>query len=113
MLLELDTKMGRMCRNSIHLVNGAVLTHTANTTLETHKLDVAVTEQILVDSTSSIDVSGKGYRSGYTTGNTTDGGATNGGGSYGGRGRGSSPQVYGDYAVPKDTNLDNAQPWVK
>ena len=62
--------------DSVHLINGGVLTHTANTTTATHKLDLTVTEQVIVDATSRIDVSGKGYLAGRTTGNTTVGGAT-------------------------------------
>ncbi len=42
----------------------------------THKLDLTVAEQVIVDATSKIDVSGKGYLAGRTTGNTTVGGAT-------------------------------------
>jgi hypothetical protein len=55
--------------NSLHLISGAVLTHTANTSTATHKLDVTVAEQVIVDATSKIDVSGKGYLARYTTGN--------------------------------------------
>jgi len=92
--------------NSVHLINGAVLTHTANTATLTHKVDLSVAEQIIVDATSRIDVTSKGYLPGRTTGNTTLGGATgHGGGSYGGRGasnNGSTNAVYGDYADPSD-----------
>ena len=89
---------------SVHLINGAVLTHSANTTTQTYKLELAVTEQVIVDATSRIDVSGKGYLPGRTTGNTTVGGATSSsGGSYGGVGGGGAPNaVYGDYADPED-----------
>ncbi|NQU23670.1 MAG: Ig-like domain-containing protein, partial [Candidatus Nealsonbacteria bacterium] len=74
--------------NSVHLINSAVLTHSANSSTQTRKLDLTVMEQVLVDSTSKIDVSGQGYLPGYTTGNTTEGGATHkSGGSYGGVGR--------------------------
>ncbi len=61
---------------SVQVINGGVLTHTANTTTQTHKLDLTVAEQVIVDATSKIDVSGKGYLPGRTTGNTTEGGAT-------------------------------------
>ena len=92
--------------NSVHVIHGGVLTHSANTTDETHKLDVVVAEQFVVDATSRIDVSGKGYVAGRTTGNTTVGGATGeSGGSYGGLGGvfgGSTNGVYGDYADPDD-----------
>ncbi len=90
---------------AIHLINGAVLTHSANTTTATHKLDLTVDEQVIVSATSRIDVSGRGYLLGRTTGNTTVGGAVNSGGSYGGRGGstgGPTNAVYGDYANPND-----------
>ena len=72
---------------SVQLVDGAVLTHSANTTTQTHELDLTVTDQVIVDATSRIDVTGKGYLAGYTSGNTTVGGATGAtGGSHGGLG---------------------------
>ena len=62
--------------NSVHLVDGALLTHSANTTTETHKLDVTVTSDVIIDSACAIDVCYKGYLADRTTGNTTEGGAT-------------------------------------
>ena len=68
---------------------------------------------LFIDSTSKIDVSGKGYLGGYpggvngvsigrTLGNTTAGGSTSSnGGGYGGLG-GSGNATYGDYANPND-----------
>ena len=56
--------------SSVHMINGGVLTHTANSTSTTHKLDVTTAEQFIVDATSGIDVSGKGYLAGRTRGNT-------------------------------------------
>ncbi len=92
--------------NTVYLLGSAVLTHSANTATETHRLDLTVTEEIIIDSTSVIDVSGKGYLAGRTTGNTTEGGATGrSGGSYGGVGgsyEGQTNTVYGDYANPDD-----------
>jgi YD repeat-containing protein len=94
--------------DSVQLINGAVLTHLANTATQTHLLNLTVTQQVIVDTTSRIDVSGKGYLPGYTTGNTTQGVATgNAGGSYGGvggiYGTGSTPNaVYGNYTDPDD-----------
>lgn len=91
---------------AIHLINGAVLTHTANTATATHNLDLTVNEQVIVSSTSRVAVSCKGYLPGRTVGNTTVGGAA-AGGSYGGLGgvvpsRGPTNAVYGDYADPSD-----------
>ncbi len=101
--------------NSVHLVNGGMLTHSANTAAETHKLDITVTEQVIVDATSRIDVSDKGYLGRHTSGNTMDGGVLDAaGGSYGGLGGrryagypffgfyGTPNRPYGDYAYPED-----------
>src|SRR5437879_4813538 len=60
--------------NSLLLTNNAVLTHLACTTSQTHKLDLSVTNEIVVSTDSWIDVSGKGYLPGYTTGNVAQGG---------------------------------------
>src|SRR5208282_6946912 len=95
--------------NSVQLVNGAVLTHDAVTATETHMLDLTVTQQVIVDPSSSINVSGKGYAAGYTTGNTTTGGATGySGGSYGGLGYSTTNSVYGDYADPEEPGAGGA-----
>ena len=88
--------------NSVHIVNGGVLTHTANSATQTHKLDLSVSEQVIVSANSRIDVSGKGYLPGRTTGNTTVGAATLGGGSYGGSVAGPTNRVYGHYSDPND-----------
>ncbi len=89
--------------NSVHIVNGGMLTHTANSATQTHKLELTVAEQVIVSATSRIDVSGLGYLAGRTTGNTTVGGAGQfSGGSYGGRGGGNTNAPYGDYADPDD-----------
>ena len=97
---------------SVQIVNGGVLTHSANSITLTHTLDVNVVELLMVDSTSRIDVTGKGYLPGRTTGNSTVGASTAGsGGSYGGSGRvdgGSSNLVYGDYANPDEPGAGSA-----
>jgi RHS repeat-associated protein len=92
--------------DSLHMIDGAILTHDADTASQVHQLDLTASNQVIVDGTSKIDVSGKGYLPGYTTGNTMVGGAVGfGGGSYGGvastRG-GSASFVYGDYANPDE-----------
>ena len=70
----------------------------------------------MVDASSAIDVSGRGYLPGYTLGNTTQGGSVadggnQAGGSYGGLGGnyagqygggGSANAVYGDYRNPNE-----------
>ena len=79
--------------NSILLTNSAVLTHSPNTTIATHKLDLTVTNQIAVSANSRIDVSGKGYAPGRTSGNVTNGAAPPyAGGSHGGWGGGSETE---------------------
>ena len=101
--------------NSLHIIDGGVVTHTANSSTETHLLDLSVLEDITIDSSSMIDVSEKGYlrgasagETGRTTGNTTVGGAFHSaGGSYGGLGgelivEDQTNQVYGDYRDPDD-----------
>jgi len=73
--------------NSLVLTNGTVLTHSACTATNTHKLDLQVTNGVVVSANSRIDVSEKGYVGGRTTGNTTNGAACGAcGGSYGGPG---------------------------
>ena len=85
----------------------AVLTHSACTALNTHRLEIEVAGTVTVDATSRIDVTGKGYVAGRTGPNNTTVGAASGasGGSYGGLGgnhSGSANAVYGDYADPND-----------
>ena len=92
---------------SLSLINGAVLTHSPCTAAVTHKLVLTVTNQITVSTDSRIDVSGKGYVFGRTSGNTTVGAATgHAGGSHGGLSPtgnfGQANAVYGDYADPND-----------
>ena len=97
---------GRHNFNSLHLIRGAVLTHSAATITQIHLLDLSV--PVIVDATSKIDVSGKGYLPGHTLGNATEGGAMGrDGGSYGGFGGGGSIAgatngLYGDYANPNE-----------
>ena len=94
---------------SLSLLNGAVLTHLPATTNREYSLVLSVTNDLLVDGTSRIDVSGRGYLPGYTLGNTTNGAANfTAGGSYGGLGPvccGSSSVAngpYGDYHNPNE-----------
>jgi len=93
--------------NSVTVANGAVLTHPATTTVQTYSLQLTITNNLLVDAASRIDVSGLGYLPGYTLGNTTNGAATfTAGGSYGGLGalccNSTSDAVYGDYLSPNE-----------
>ena len=100
---------------NVVLLNGAVLTHTPTTEATLGKLDLVVTGTIQIDSTSRIDVSGRGFLAGGRPGNpSTTNGMTVGfqatnqsgtAGSYGGLGgnfSGSTNPVYGDFRNPSE-----------
>jgi RHS repeat-associated protein len=88
------------------ITNGGILTSWPSTATKMRKLEVDVAGVLAVSAGGKIDVNGKGYLAGRTTGNTTEGGATgSSGGSYGGWGAakdGVSNAVYGDYRDPND-----------
>jgi RHS repeat-associated protein len=97
------------------LLNGAVLTHAPTTASTQGKLDIVVTGTVQVDTTSRIDVTGRGFLGGGQPGNPS---STNGmtvgfqatnqsgtAGSYGGLGgnfSGSTNPVYGDFRNPNE-----------
>ncbi|ABQ27183.1 Ig-like domain-containing protein [Geotalea uraniireducens] len=98
---------------NIVMQNKSMLTHSGATTAVVQMLDITATN-VTIDSTSKIDVSGKGYLGGWqggnntntgrTLGNTTDGGSVyNNGGSFGGLGGISawSGNVNGSYGNPQ------------
>ncbi|WP_211485165.1 IPT/TIG domain-containing protein [Corallococcus exiguus] len=102
---------------NLYVLSGATLTHSQQGVSGAKFLDLTVTQEVRVDSTSKIDVSERGYLGGWREGNAQQSGRTTGnvstglidvGGSHGGRGRGSSslgvesPPTYGDYANPSD-----------
>lgn len=92
---------------SLSLTGGSVLATFVATTTAVSKLELEISGTLLVEASSKIDVSEKGYLTGRTTGNTTVGGATGrSGGSYGGLGGkvvdGAPNAAYGDYADPDD-----------
>lgn len=88
--------------NSVHLIEGAVVTHTADSTTG---LDLSVTEEVIIDDSSLVLADGLGYgsNSGPGAGVEGDGG---GGGGYGGSGaNGSTAEgggVYGSLTEPVD-----------
>ncbi len=97
----------------LRLTNKAVLTHPECTATATHRLDLKVAGLLAVSADSRIDVSGKGYVAGRTSGNITNGASSPAsGGSYGGLGgmgwsgsdlgSGVPNALYGDYASPED-----------
>ena len=90
--------------NSLRVIANGVVTHTAATNAPS-VLQLTVSGNLLVDATSKIDVTGRGYAGGFTVGNVTNGAATGlAGGSYGGLGvagtTGQSNPTYGDYHDP-------------
>src|SRR5213075_540801 len=83
-------------------INHATITTFTATGAGVYALDVAVSGSVIIDATSKIDLTAKGYLGRRTTGNAV---TTGSGGSYGGFGGNSSGirnEVYGDYAHPQD-----------
>src|SRR5262249_18915875 len=85
---------------SLSLLGSSILTSLASTSTTMHKLVVNVSGTLSVDATSKIDVTGKGYGPGRTTGNVASGIGAFAGGSHGGLGSG-GPPVYDDYTDPE------------
>ena len=82
--------VGKLQAPEIKLFSNAVLTTTVATTEQVHKLELDVSGGIVVDATSRIDVTGKGYAAGRTTGNQPSLVPGFHGGSHGGLGSGST-----------------------
>ena len=111
------TLSGTHAFQSLHLTNNAILTHPPATDTTTFSMEIMVTDALTVDSTSKIDVTGKGYLAGRTLGNVTEGAARSTdwactpGGSYGGLGGllcGFTCKVYGDYRNPNELGSGSA-----
>jgi hypothetical protein len=93
------------------MTGSSVLAHPATTTSTVYRLDVTVDGDTTIDSTSSINVVGRGFLVGYTSngsGGTTTVGASlpNSGGSHGGNGgsAGGTPGVvYGNFRQPTES----------
>jgi hypothetical protein len=99
------TAGGRIVAPALSVTNGGVLTSLSATTTSVYSLELQVAGTLSVDATSKIDVSGRGYLWGRTTGNTPlDPATVHSGGSYGGSGgqNGLLVAPYGDYADPND-----------
>jgi hypothetical protein len=90
--------------NSLLLTNNAVLTHSACTASTAHRLDLLVTNQVIVSTNSRIDVSGKGYLPASPSGSASGGsyGGLGGDGHYTGKPTDVANPVYGDYADPEE-----------
>ena len=65
------TVSGAHSFRSLQVLGGAVLTQPATTSSEINSLQLTVTSNLVLDATSRIDVSGRGYLPGYTQGNVT------------------------------------------
>ncbi|TMA82906.1 MAG: RHS repeat protein, partial [Deltaproteobacteria bacterium] len=105
---------------NLALINGAILTHSPTTGSTADKLDITVTGTLQIDSTSRIDVNGRGHLGGKQPGNPFSfegmtvgfarGSTYRTGGSYGGLGgigfnsggNGVPNPVYGDFRNPND-----------
>lgn len=103
----------------IVLTNGGILTCPAAAGSQPYALNLDIPGSINISTNSRIDLSGKGYRSGYTRGGTSEGVPTYfSGGSYGGVGGtgyvafstivGIPNSTYGDYADPEDWGTGGA-----
>jgi YD repeat-containing protein len=114
----LVTIKGAHTFTTLAIINGGTVTHAEATSTTSSSTTLNITNTLTIDSTSSIDVSDKGYlggrrgdnyssSSGRTVGNTTTGGSMYGsGGSYGGRGGQYSNydvnEVYGSLYDPNE-----------
>ncbi|MCX5670809.1 MAG: hypothetical protein NTU94_05750, partial [Planctomycetota bacterium] len=100
---------------SLELLGGAVLTHAVSTETQTAGMALSITDGLVIDAASRIDVTAKGYLYGRTHGNTLadSHGTAYWGGSYGGLGYNGytvlwgvsiSPPVetYGDFRNPAE-----------
>jgi len=100
---------------SLTLRNGATITHSPTTATTLGKLDITVFGTLQVDSTSRIDVTGKGFLGGNQPGNPfglngmtagfQQGATGSSGGGYGGSGgvlNGVTNAVYGDFKNPNE-----------
>ncbi len=73
--------------SSLEILGGSILTHSPATLTEEYRLEINLTDSLMIDASSKIDVTGKGYLPGRTIGNSSQNQATGfAGGSYGGLG---------------------------
>ena len=99
---------GRHWFKSLTLVANAVLTHPACTDQQAYSLELLLDQDLVVDASSRIDLSGKGYKPGFSLGNVREGAsAGSAAGSYGGSGGvglggGSANAIYGDFRDPRE-----------
>ncbi|MCC7204900.1 MAG: Ig-like domain-containing protein, partial [Phycisphaeraceae bacterium] len=98
---------------NVSLFGGAVLTHRYATADQTFSLLMNVSGSLVIDATSRIDVSNRGYLIGRASGNGTDGAATGAmGGSYGGLGWGAPVgNLYGSAEDPNEPGAGGGTNW--
>ena len=98
---------------SLEVLGGATLGHSAATESQAPSLDLLITDALVVDASSKIDVSGLGYLPGRTQGNLPQEGPTASiGGTYGGVGFDWGWEVYGqpygDFRNPTEPGAGGA-----
>jgi hypothetical protein len=111
--------------DKVTVKNSGLLSHWPATTAATYRMELNAITSANIDSTSSIDASGRGYLgawqggnstySGRTLGNTTSGSSSgSSGGSYGGLGgtlNGSANGAYGDMTNPNELGSGGGTEW--
>ncbi len=120
--------------NSLEVKNGGTVKHTDNVDTQVHTLDLTIATYVLIDETSSIDVSGLGFdgaayrqddpnepnHPAYGEGAGTSSGESGGGGSYGGVGgngfQGWAPsfggRAYGWLVEPTELGSGGGADWM-
>ncbi len=92
--------------NTLTVISNGVVTHPATTGSTASSLSLVAANSLVVDGTSKIDVTGKGYPAGRTAGNTARGAAGRSGGSYAGFGQPDALAnlnwTYGDFRNPQE-----------
>ena len=93
--------------NSLAVINGGVLTHSANADQQVYTLDLTIANDVMIDADSAIDVKGRGYASVQGPGAGVSQGSYGSGAGYGGNGGRSiymptAGSGYGDVVAPMD-----------
>jgi hypothetical protein len=111
---NLPDRQGILAADVVEIRGSSVLTHPVSSLTNIYGLDLRITDQLVLDATSRIDVSGRGYRGSGSGGNPESTGRTFGnlagsthrvGGSHGGTGGlgdagGSPAPIYGNPDAP-------------
>lgn len=101
---------GRHTFRSLTIQSGGLVTHSTCSLSRVCSLDLVIVSNLLIDASSAIDVVGKGYLPGRTSGNTTNGAPRdNAGGSHGGTGM-SYNGVETDLGLPYDDHQHPSEP---